>query len=321
MTPAGAFPDSTKPGDVKASSKMGIPYRMLGRTGEKVSIIGLGGFHIIKKNTEEESIRIVRVAIDNGINFLDNCWDYNNGLSEIRMGKSLLDGYRQKVFLMTKVDGQTGKMAIMQLEESLQRLQTDTIDLLQFHEVIRMADPERIFGSDGAIEALIKAKKAGKIRFIGFSGHKNPDIHLKMLQAAKENGFLFDTVQMPLNVMDAHFESFEKKVLPVLQKNNIGVLGMKPIGNNIILKSNIVTAVECLEYAMSLPVSTVITGCESLAILQQAIDTARNFQPLSNERRSALLARTAQAAANGQYEAYKTETLFDGTSRNPQWLG
>jgi predicted aldo/keto reductase-like oxidoreductase len=237
------------------------------------------------------------------------------------MGKSLLDGYRQKVFLMTKVDGQTGKMAIMQLEESLQRLQTDTIDLLQFHEVIRMADPERIFGSDGAIEALIKAKKAGKIRFIGFSGHKNPDIHLKMLQAAKENGFLFDTVQMPLNVMDAHFESFEKKVLPVLQKNNIGVLGMKPIGNNIILKSNIVTAVECLEYAMSLPVSTVITGCESLAILQQAIDTARNFQPLSNERRSALLARTAQAAANGQYEAYKTETLFDGTSRNPQWLG
>ncbi len=300
---------------------MGIPYRMLGRTGEKVSIIGLGGFHIIKKNTEEESIRIVRVAIDNGINFLDNCWDYNNGLSEIRMGKALLDGYRQKVFLMTKVDGQTGKMAIMQLEESLQRLQTDTIDLLQFHEVIRMADPERIFGSDGAIEALIKAKKAGKIRFIGFSGHKNPDIHLKMLQAAKENGFLFDTVQMPLNVMDAHFESFEKKVLPVLQKNNIGVLGMKPIGNNIILKSNIVTAVECLEYAMSLPVSTVITGCESLAILQQAIDTARNFQPLSNERRSALLARTAQAAANGQYEAYKTETLFDGTSRNPQWLG
>jgi len=294
---------------------------MLGRTGEKVSIIGLGGFHIIKKNTEEESIRIVRVAIDNGINFLDNCWDYNNGLSEIRMGKALLDGYRQKVFLMTKVDGQTGKMAIMQLEESLQRLQTDTIDLLQFHEVIRMADPERIFGSDGAIEALIKAKKAGKIRFIGFSGHKNPDIHLKMLQAAKENGFLFDTVQMPLNVMDAHFESFEKKVLPVLQKNNIGVLGMKPIGNNIILKSNIVTAVECLEYAMSLPVSTVITGCESLAILQQAIDTARNFQPLSNERRSALLARTAQAAANGQYEAYKTETLFDGTSRNPQWLG
>jgi predicted aldo/keto reductase-like oxidoreductase len=321
MTPAGAFPDSTKPGDVKASSKMGIPYRMLGRTGEKVSIIGLGGFHIIKKNTEEESIRIVRVAIDNGINFLDNCWDYNNGLSEIRMGKALLDGYRQKVFLMTKVDGQTGKMAIMQLEESLQRLQTDTIDLLQFHEVIRMADPERIFGSDGAIEALIKAKKAGKIRFIGFSGHKNPDIHLKMLQAAKENGFLFDTVQMPLNVMDAHFESFEKKVLPVLQKNNIGVLGMKPIGNNIILKSNIVTAVECLEYAMSLPVSTVITGCESLAILQQAIDTARNFQPLSNERRSALLARTTQAAANGQYEAYKTETLFDGTSRNPQWLG
>lgn len=321
MTQGGSVPDSSKPDASGSISKQGIPYRILGHTGEKVSVVGLGGFHIIKKNSEDESIRIVRTAIDNGINFLDNCWDYNNGLSEIRMGKALRDGYRQKAFLMTKVDGQTGTSAITQLEESLRRLQTDTIDLLQFHEVIRISDPDRIFSSDGAIAALLKAKQAGKIRFIGFSGHKSPEIHLKMLQTAKKNGFLFDAVQMPLNVMDAHFESFEKKVLPVLFENNIGIVGMKPIGNNIILKSNTVTAVECLQYAMSLPVSTVITGCDTLEILQQAIDTARNLRPLSPDSRAALLARTARAAANGQYEVYKTETMFDGTSRNPQWLG
>ena len=321
MTQGGSVPDSSKPDASGSISKQGIPYRILGHTGERVSVVGLGGFHIIKKNSEDESIRIVRTAIDNGINFLDNCWDYNNGLSEIRMGKALRDGYRQKAFLMTKVDGQTGTAAITQLEESLRRLQTDTIDLLQFHEVIRISDPDRIFSSDGAIAALLKAKQAGKIRFIGFSGHKSPEIHLKMLQTAKKNGFLFDAVQMPLNVMDAHFESFEKKVLPVLFENNIGIVGMKPIGNNIILKSNTVTAVECLQYAMSLPVSTVITGCDTLEILQQAIDTARNLRPLSPDSRAALLARTAQAAAKGQYEVYKTETMFDGTSRNPQWLG
>lgn len=321
MTQGGSVPDSSKPDASGSISKQGIPYRILGHTGERVSVVGLGGFHIIKKNSEDESIRIVRTAIDNGINFLDNCWDYNNGLSEIRMGKALRDGYRQKAFLMTKVDGQTGTSAITQLEESLRRLQTDTIDLLQFHEVIRISDPDRIFSSDGAIAALLKAKQAGKIRFIGFSGHKSPEIHLKMLQTAKKNGFLFDAVQMPLNVMDAHFESFEKKVLPVLFENNIGIVGMKPIGNNIILKSNTVTAVECLQYAMSLPVSTVITGCDTLEILQQAIDTARNLRPLSPDSRAALLARTAQAAAKGQYEVYKTETMFDGTSRNPQWLG
>ena len=321
MTQGGSVPDSSKPDASGSISKQGIPYRILGHTGERVSVVGLGGFHIIKKNSEDESIRIVRTAIDNGINFLDNCWDYNNGLSEIRMGKALRDGYRQKAFLMTKVDGQTGTAAITQLEESLRRLQTDTIDLLQFHEVIRISDPDRIFSSDGAIAALLKAKQAGKIRFIGFSGHKSPEIHLKMLQTAKKNGFLFDAVQMPLNVMDAHFESFEKKVLPVLFENNIGIVGMKPIGNNIILKSNTVTAVECLQYAMSLPVSTVITGCDTLEILQQAIDTARNLRPLSPDSRAALLARTAHAAAKGQYEVYKTETMFDGTSRNPQWLG
>jgi aryl-alcohol dehydrogenase-like predicted oxidoreductase len=299
----------------------GIPYRPLGHTGEQVSMVGLGGFHIAKKNTEEESIRIVRTAIDNGINFMDNCWDYNDGISEIRMGKALRDGYRSKAFLMTKIDAQTAPAAVEQLDESLRRLQTDTIDLLQFHEIIRIDDPARIFSSGGAIDALLKAKKAGKIRYIGFTGHKSPDIHLKMLQTAREHGFTFDAVQMPLNVMDSQFESFEKKVLPVLNENNIGAIAMKSIGNNIFLKSNLVTAKECLLYTMSLPVSTVVTGIESLAILQQAIDLARNFSPMSAEIKKAFINRTAPAAAKGEYEIYKTTTIFDGTSRNPQWLG
>jgi predicted aldo/keto reductase-like oxidoreductase len=302
-------------------AKAGIPYRPLGKTGEYVSIVGMGGFHIVKKHEESMSISIVRTAIDNGINFMDNSWDYNNGVSEIRMGKALLDGYRQKVFLMTKIDAQTGKAAAEQLDESLRRLQTDTIDLLQFHEVIRMTDPERIFSSGGAMEVLIKAKKAGKIRFIGFTGHKSPEIHLKMLQTAKEHGFMFDTVQMPLNVMDAHFNSFEKQVLPVLRQSNTGAIGMKSLGSKNILKSGVVTAVECLQYAMSLPVSTVVAGIDSLEILQQAIDTARNFKPLTEEARNALLTKTAEAASNGQYEVYKITDVFDGTVHTPQWLG
>ena len=301
--------------------KSGIPYRTLGSTGEDVSIIGLGGLHIGMQQDENDSIRIIRTAIDNGINFMDNSWDYNGGASEIRMGKALRDGYRNKVFLMTKIDGQTVKTATEQLDESLRRLQTETIDLLQFHEVIRMSDPERIFGSDGAIEALLKAKKSGKIRYIGFTGHKSPDIHLKMLQTAMDNHFMFDTVQMPLNVVDVHYDSFEKKVLPVLLKNNIGVLGMKPLCNGLIFKSGVATAVECLHYAMSLPVSVVIAGCNSLPILQQALEAARSFSPMSEEQRSALLARTSKVAEGGNYEPWKTGTAYDATSRNPHWLG
>jgi aryl-alcohol dehydrogenase-like predicted oxidoreductase len=302
-------------------SKSGIPYRTLGSTGEEVSIVGLGGLHIGMQHDENDSIRIIRTAIDNGINFMDNSWDYNGGASEIRMGKALRDGYRSKVFLMTKIDGHTIKTATEQLDESLQRLQTDTIDLLQFHEVIRMSDPERIFGPDGAIEALIKAKKAGKVRYIGFTGHKSPDIHLKMLQTAMDNNFMFDTVQMPLNVMDAHYESFEKKALPVFLENNIGVLGMKPLCNGRIFDSGVVTATECLNYVMSLPVSVVITGCDSLPILRQALEAARSFSPLSEEQRSALLARTAKVAGRGTYEPWKTETAFGATFENPHWLG
>src|SRR5580704_5742157 len=197
----------------KADTKNGIPYRTLGRTGEKVSLVGLGGYHLGKQSDPNESIRIIRTGIDEGINFLDNCWDYNAGESEVRMGKALRDGYRQKAFLMTKVDGRNKTAAATQLNESLRRLQTDRIDLLQFHEVIRDSDPDRIFAEGGGMEAAVEARKAGKIRFIGFTGHKSPDIHLKMLATASKHGFRFDAVQMHLNVMDAHFDSFEKKVL------------------------------------------------------------------------------------------------------------
>ena len=298
-----------------------IPSRALGRSGEKVSIVGLGGYHIGMQSDEQESIRIIRTALDSGINFLDNCWDYNNGQSEIRMGKALRDGFRQKAFLMTKIDGQTKTAAARQMNESLRRLQTDHIDLLQFHEVIRQGDPERIFGAGGGMEAVLEAKKAGKIRYVGFTGHKSPDIHLKMLETGFAHQFSFDAVQMPLNVMDAHYNSFEKKVLPVLVKHGIGVLGMKPMGDKQILNSKTATPIECLHYAMNLPASVVITGCDSLKILQQALDAARSFKPLSDTEVAALLAKTAAAAAQGEFERYKIAHDFDGTYQNPQWLG
>ena len=298
-----------------------MPYHTLGRSGEKVSHVGLGGYHIGVQKDEEESIRIIRTAVDNGINFLDNCWDYNDGESEVRMGKALRDGYRKKVFLMTKIDGQVKDLAAKQIDESLRRLQTDVIDLVQFHEVIRPGDPDRIFGPNGSFEAALEAKKAGKLRYIGFTGHKDPDIHLKMLNTAFKHGFTFDAVQMPLNVMDAHFKSFTKKVVPVLTKHGIGVLGMKPMGCGVILQSNTVTPVECLHYAMNLPTSVVITGCDSLKILDQALEAARTFKPLGEKQLAAILAKTAPLVAQGEFEPFKTTTDFDGTARNPQWLG
>ncbi len=298
-----------------------FPSRTLGHTGEKVSLIGIGGYHLGHTSDEQESIRIVRTALDNGVNFLDNCWDYNGGVSEERMGKALRDGYRQKAFLMTKIDGQTKKAAEQQLEESLRRLQTDHIDLLQFHEVIRETDPARIFGDAGGMEAALAAKKQGKVRYIGFTGHKSPDIHAKMLETAFAHDFTFDAVQMPLNVMDAHYNSFEKKVLPTLVKHNIGVLGMKPMGDKLILNSKTASPVECLHYAMNLPTSVVITGCESMTILQQALGAARSFKAMSNDEVTQLLAKTATAASKGEFELYKTTHNFDGTFQNPQWLG
>ncbi|HXN52431.1 MAG TPA: aldo/keto reductase [Candidatus Acidoferrum sp.] len=304
-----------------ADTNAEVPRRALGRTGEKVSMVGLGGYHIGSQKDEQESIRIIRTALDNGINFLDNCWDYNGGESEVRMGKALRDGYRQRAFVMTKIDGRTKKAAAQQLEESLRRLQTDHIDLLQFHEIIRMEDPGRVFAAGGGMEAVVEAQKAGKVRYIGFTGHKSPDIHLKMLETADAHQFHFDAVQMPLNVMDAHYNSFEKKVLPVLVKKEIGVLGMKPMGAGIILGSKTVEPIECLHYAMTLPTSVVITGCDSVALVEQAVKAARTFRPMSETQVVTLLAKTAPAAQNGEYEKYKTTTNFDGTAHNPQWLG
>ena len=258
-----------------------IPYRTLGRTGERVSAIGLGGWHLgLERVDEPLSVRIIRTAIDRGINFLDNCWDYNDGASETRMGKALRDGYRQKVFLMTKIDGRSYAEATRQLDQSLERLETDCIDLVQHHEILRYDDPHRIFDEEGANRALVDAQRAGKIRYIGFTGHKDPHIHLYMLDVAREHGFLFDTVQMPLNVMDAHYRSFGKLVLPELVRQGIGVLGMKPMANGIILKSKTVSPIECLRYALNLPTSVVITGVDSMEILDQACEAARTFRPL-----------------------------------------
>jgi aryl-alcohol dehydrogenase-like predicted oxidoreductase len=299
-----------------------IPHRPLGRTGASVSAIGIGGWHLgLSKVDEKLAIRIVRGAIDRGITFMDNSWDYNEGKSERRMGKALRSGYRARAFLMTKIDGRSGKEATRQLEESLRRLQTDCIDLVQHHEVIRYDDANRIFHPQGANTALLKAKREGKLRFIGFTGHKDPHVHLHTLAVAKENGFVFDTVQMPLNVMDAHFRSFEKLVLPVLVKQKIGVLGMKPMGNGIILKSKAVSARECLRYALSLPTSVVITGVDSMRILDQAVSVVSTFKPLTGIARRRLLAKTAKKASRGEFELFKTTSLFDSTATNPDWLG
>ncbi len=297
-------------------------YRTLGSTGERISALGLGGWHLSLKHVDEPlSLRIVRTAIDRGITFLDNSWDYNDGLSETRMGKALRDGYRDKVFLMTKIDGRSKKEAARQLDESLRRLQVDMIDLVQHHEIIRYEDPNRVFDDDGANAALVEARQAGKLRYIGFTGHKDPHIHLYMLQVAAEHGFHFDAAQMPLNVMDAHYRSFAKLVVPELVRKGIGVLGMKPMANGIILRSGTVTPTECLHYALNLPTSVVITGIDHMDILDQDLQAVRTFRPMSAEQVQALLAKTATAAARGEFEPFKTSSIFDGTAQHPQWLG
>jgi aryl-alcohol dehydrogenase-like predicted oxidoreductase len=318
QTPAGGGGS----GGASRSSSGSVPMRELGKTGVRVSVLGLGGAHIGKsdKLSERESIALIRSAIDNGITFLDNCWDYNDGQSELRMGKALSDGYRQRVFLMTKIDGRTREAAAGQLEQSLARLQTDLIDLVQVHEVIRPTDPERCFAPGGTMEALIEARQAGKIRFIGFTGHKDPQIHLAMLAEAERHGFEFDTVQMPLNVMDHHYNSFEAHVLPVLLEKRIGVLGMKSMGSGDILDSQVVKPAECLRYALSLPTSVVICGMDSQRVLDENLQTARTFSALSPEERSSLLARTRDVARDGKHEPFKTSHKYDGTIQNPKWL-
>jgi aryl-alcohol dehydrogenase-like predicted oxidoreductase len=299
-----------------------IPRRVLGSTGERVSSIGLGGWHLGLSDVGEAlGVRLVRAAIDRGITFLDNSWDYNDGASEIRMGLALRNGYRDRAFLMTKIDGRSRDEAARQLDESLRRLRTDRIDLVQHHEVIRYEDPHRIFDDEGANRALLDAKKAGKLRYVGFTGHKDPSIHLHTLEVAREHGFAFDAVQMPLNVMDAHYRSFEQRVLPRLLEAGIGVLGMKPLANGIILRSRAVSAAECLRYALSLPTSVVITGIDSMEILDQACRVAASFTPLSEPERSVLLARTSGAARGGAYEPFKISSIFDSTAEHPEWLG
>jgi predicted aldo/keto reductase-like oxidoreductase len=294
-------------------------YRRLGRTGERVSAIGLGGYHIANQDSKMAT-RIVRHAIDRGINFMDNCWDYHDGNSEIWMGQALRDGYRQKVFLMTKFDGRTRPSTANQIDESLKRLQTDHLDLIQFHENIRLEDPDRFF-KDGPLDALLAAKKAGKIRYIGFTGHKDPLVHLRMLELAAQHNFHFDTAQMPLNILDAQFRSFAHQVVPKLVEQGIAVLGMKPLASGAIVENKIATPIECLHYALNLPTSVVINGCDTPERVDQAIEAARTFKPLSQSELSALLAKTRQAALSGNYELFKTSARFDGTAHNPQWLG
>jgi len=296
-------------------------YRELGRTGERVSAIGIGGYHLGKQQGPAESISLLRAAIDRGITFMDNCWDYNGGISEVRMGQALRDGYRQKVFLMTKIDGRDKNTAATQIEQSLGRLQTDVIDLLQFHEVIRLDDPDVIFAPGGAMEAVQEAKQAGKIRYIGFTGHKDPSVHLRMFETADKHGFHFDTVQMPINVMDAHFRSFLNGVAPMAQQHGTAILAMKTFGDPYILQSKTVTPMEALHFGLNSPASVVITGIDSPAILDQAFQAVKSFRPMDQLQVAAILAKTKDAAMTGKFELFKTSSHYDGTIKNPSWLG
>jgi len=306
---------------IKRPESPDMIYREIGTTGERVSAIGMGGYHLGKQPEASQSIQLIHTGIDRGITFMDNCWDYNDGISEVRMGQALRNGYREKVFLMTKMDGRTAVEYNKQLEQSLGRLQTDMIDLVQFHEVIRMEDPDRIFAPGGAIEAAIAARQAGKLRYIGFTGHKDPAVHLRMLETAQKHNFHFDTVQMPINVMDAHFRSFTAQVMPVALKQGIGVLAMKTFGDHYILTSNTVQPIEALHYGLTLPVSVIITGIDNTQVLDQAFEAARTFKPLDQAQMNSMLARTATAATDGKFELFKTTAHFDGTAANPKWLG
>lgn len=307
--------------NLNGQTQNGMIYRNLGRTGERVSAIGLGGYHMGVPKEESESIRIVRSAIDRGITFLDNSCDYHDGGSEIRMGKALKDGYRKRVFLMTKFNGRTREQTAKDIDQSLKRLQVDHIDLIQFHENIRLEDPDRYFAPGGAHEAVMAAKKAGKVRFIGFTGHKDPLVHLRMLDLAAQNNFHFDTAQMPLNVLDYHFRSFAHEVVPRLVKEGVAVLGMKPMAFGNVLKAGVATPVECLHYALNLPTSVVINGCDSMERLDQALEAARTFRPMSDAQLQSLVAKTKQVALTGRFEPFKTTTQFDGTAQHPEWMG
>ncbi len=299
-------------------------YRSFGRSGEKISAIGMGGFHLGKTAVSDaEATRLIHQAVDRGITFMDNCWDYNKGRSELRMGEALdQGGYRDRVFLMSKMDGRTKKEAADQIDTSLKRLRTDRIDLVQHHEILRFDDPDRVFAEGGAMEAFVEAKQAGKLRYIGFTGHKDPRIHLQMLAVAEERGFQFDSVQMPLNVMDAHFRSFSHLVLPYLVEHGIAALGMKTFADSVLLKSKApIEPLEYLHYSLNLPTSVVITGIESQRDLDQAFEAVRTFKPMDKAAVAELLERSRPYALEGKYELFKTSSTFDGTAKNAEWLG
>ena len=314
------LPFVTDPGERRGD----MLYRRFGRTDEMISAIGMGGFHLGKNAvTDAEATRLVHAGIDRGITFMDNCWDYNHGRSELRVGAALSEGgYRDKVFLMSKMDGRTKKEAARQIDMSLERLRTDRIDLVQHHEILRYDDPDRVFAEGGAMEAFVEAKRAGKLRYIGFTGHKDPRIHLQMLQVAEERGFHFDSCQMPLNVMDAHFRSFAHLVLPYLVAHGIAVLGMKSFGDSVLLKADApIKPVEYLHYALNLPTSVVITGIENQRDLDQAFEAVKTFKPMDKGQVAELLGRSRPYALEGKYELFKTSATFDGTAKNAKWLG
>jgi predicted aldo/keto reductase-like oxidoreductase len=293
----------------------GMPYRVFGKTGEKVSILGVGGYHVGVQATPDDSVAIIRTAIDSGINFLDNAWEYHNGRSEERMGLALRGGYREKVFLMTKVCGRDARTAMSNLEESLRRLRTDVIDLWQFHECNYDNDPDWIFAADGAIHAAIKAREQQKVRFIGFTGHKSPHIHLKML----EQEFDWDALQCPLNVMDAHYRSFATQVLPVALARNLGIVGMKPLGGDgKIPGDGGVTVEECLRYSFSLHIPVCLSGMKTLQELRENIAVAKRFRPLAPEERLALLERVRLIAGDGRLERFKSTQVFDSDVHQKQ---
>ena len=300
-----------------------IPKRRLGRTNEVVSIVGLGGFHIGKPDMpDSDAIDLIHAAVDRGITFLDNSWDYNSGNSELRMGRALtVPGYRDRVFLMTKIDGRTKAAFDEQFEQSLNRLLTDHVDLVQFHENIHTDDADRIFAPGGAFEAALAAKQAGKTRFIGFTGHKSPQLHLHMIDLATKAGFTFDTVQMPLNVMDSSYKSFAQAVLPVAKELDMGVIGMKTFGDHFVLDAAQLDPIEMLHYSMTLSTGTTVTGIDKPEFLEQAIKAATTFKPLDAATMDRLRSAAEAAAKTGKAELYKTTHFFDSTVQNPAWLG
>jgi aryl-alcohol dehydrogenase-like predicted oxidoreductase len=285
-----------------------VPLRPLGSTGERVSMLGLGGAHVGRLADDRAGVDLVRAAIDMGVTFLDNAWEYHGGRSEEIMGKALADGYRSRAFLMTKHHGRDRVTADGHLEDSLRRLRTDVIDLWQFHEVIYQDDPDRIFASGGGIEAADRAKAAGKVRFVGFTGHKDPSILKRML----ETGYAWDAVQMPLNVLDAHFRSFEKAVLPILVERGIGVLAMKTLAGGSLPGTGVVSVRDALSYVWSLPVSCLVSGMESTDMLETNVAIARSWRSMGEGRVQPLLERTRPLAAGGRLERYKTAGDFDG---------